>query len=65
MPRVPQFQSTRPVRSATPRGWPWIDPLKVSIHAPREERDWPLGLALITRPVSIHAPREERDKYGD
>ena len=34
---------------------------EVSIHAPREERDWPLGLALIASHVSIHAPREERD----
>ena len=33
------FQSTRPMRGATTPGWAWIDPQKVSIHAPHAGRD--------------------------
>ena len=42
-----------------PRGWSWVDPTKVSIHAPRF-REAMLGAwlyAMLTSVVSIHAPR--------
>mgnify|MGYP003652352123 CR=1 FL=1 len=57
-----EFQSTRPVRSATSIKREFDSIWEVSIHAPREERDElsaKMHDAIVV--VSIHAPREERD----
>ena len=57
------FQSTRPVKDATPQEPPAADDTEVSIHASREGRDTIAGLATTKEPtVSIHASREGRDE---
>ena len=55
------FQSTRPVRGATP-GWDYAYSYPaVSIHAPRAGRDAFVWDATRVLSVSIHAPRAGRD----
>ena len=58
------FQSTRPVRGATLCQKTRIQPLCVSIHAPRAGRDRARQGAGIFLLVSIHAPRAGRDCSG-
>jgi len=60
-----RFQSTRPVRGATPSPATALYTDAVSIHAPREGRDdgdSPATPCCLR--VSIHAPREGRDPIG-
>ena len=56
------FQSTRPARGATVRGSLRRGATNISIHAPREGRDYGgLRVVLHVHKISIHAPREGRD----
>ena len=60
--REKRFQSTLPVRGATPilpRGAP--GQLSISIHAPREGSDGGPDQGPSHAPISIHAPREGSD----
>ena len=58
---IAKFQSTRPVRGATPHPPRPRRPHQISIHAPRAGRDL-LDLAgYLTFRISIHAPRAGRD----
>ena len=58
-----QFQSTRPVRGATPLFQRREDLLIISIHAPRAGRDFDPEAGQFNRvDISIHAPRAGRDK---
>ena len=55
------FQSTRSARSATWRLVQTVPPLRISIHALREERDKREKRFCLFDDISIHALREERD----
>ena len=55
------FQSTRPVKGATPLHRGDRRAGEVSIHAPREGRDVRQKPGSRIAEVSIHAPREGRD----
>ena len=56
-----EFQSTRPARGATPLGGHCRVGEKISIHAPREGRDFLAFIRKTFTKISIHAPREGRD----
>ena len=58
---APTFQSTLPVKGATPRHFVNQIVKVVSIHAPREGSDLQGIDTQPTRAVSIHAPREGSD----
>ena len=52
------FQSTHPVRGATPWGRNWRPVPRISIHAPRAGCDDALAVRCVMAPgISIHAPR--------
>ena len=57
------FQSTRPVRGATPFFSFTLPGLMISIHAPRAGRDAEARVAarVCAVDISIHAPRAGRD----
>ena len=61
--RYALFQSTLPVRGATP---PFINKMgegRISIHAPREGSDPSVSLRVVKMDfISIHAPREGSDR---
>ena len=58
------FQSTLPVRGATPNIYQHSKFLQISIHAPREGSDLAIPKALLsTVDISIHAPREGSDRF--
>ena len=59
------FQSTRPARGATDQSASYCVPDSISIHAPREGRDFILFLLALGLMISIHAPREGRDLRMD
>ena len=60
------FQSTLPVRGATPSPAPADAGRPISIHAPREGSDLRLPCsAFCTLRISIHAPREGSDSSAD
>ena len=56
-----EFQSTRPVRGATPAEVYCTFSYTISIHAPRAGRDKDNLLAETAELISIHAPRAGRD----
>ena len=56
-----QFQSTRPVRGATPAGGSHRQTPGISIHAPRAGRDKVALVEASANGISIHAPRAGRD----
>jgi len=56
-----EFQSTLPVKGATPPRTEQTYPQIVSIHAPGEGSDLDLGLRISEAIVSIHAPGEGSD----
>ena len=59
------FQSTRPARGATIVDADGLRVFRISIHAPREGRDYKLDRFVgLLRIISIHAPREGRDGSG-
>ena len=60
--RCKMFQSTRPVRGATPESVPVLYCRRVSIHAPRAGRDFVRRAPPLPFRVSIHAPRAGRDR---
>ena len=57
------FQSTLPVRGATPEKFaPWEERYEISIHAPREGSDTEAEVVVKAGlSISIHAPREGSD----
>ena len=63
MPSIPEkFQSTLPVRGATPGTYTFSNISQISIHAPREGSDVStMGTNGYTLIISIHAPREGSD----
>ena len=56
-----EFQSTRPVRGATPAEVYCTFSYTISIHAPRAGRDKGLSAQVKELKISIHAPRAGRD----
>ena len=58
------FQSTLPVKGATPGCDRFGRLFVVSIHAPREGSDVGLRAIGVGQQVSIHAPREGSDRVG-
>ena len=59
------FQSTPSARRATPQGRTCNLPCRISIHALREEGDFPAGSEQRRKlAISIHALREEGDAQG-
>ena len=56
-----KFQSTRPMRGATPFERCVYPALKISIHAPHAGRDWYVWKASPVDGISIHAPHAGRD----
>ena len=61
MPLRRMFQSTRPMRGATPVLTASLLTTKVSIHAPHAGRDTGLADKVRFNKVSIHAPHAGRD----
>ena len=60
------FQSTRPARGATELNDSVVEDDYISIHAPREGRDFHTQLLRRqSAAISIHAPREGRDIVSD
>ena len=57
------FQSTRPLRGATPSALTVCPTFKISIHAPLAGRDRPLDYPVSFCRISIHAPLAGRDLY--
>ena len=57
-----EFQSTRPVRGATPAEVYCTFSYTISIHAPRAGRDAGRDVVRPGEHISIHAPRAGRDK---
>ena len=55
------FQSTLPVRGATPGTDQRTGQRQISIHAPREGSDLEEVEGLLFQAISIHAPREGSD----
>ena len=60
---VDKFQSTRPMRGATPRNFAHTLFQYLSIHAPHAGRDPAWSCRCLHYPVSIHAPHAGRDAY--
>ena len=58
------FQSTRPVRGATPSAGDVGSREPISIHAPRAGRDGGQRMGNVRTDISIHAPRAGRDING-
>ena len=58
------FQSTRPARGATTAKDNEVFGYQISIHAPREGRDYRHARHAHKASISIHAPREGRDAAG-
>ena len=56
-----KFQSTLPVRGATPHPELVSGCHPISIHAPREGSDFMVSRPLMVKIISIHAPREGSD----
>ena len=56
-----RFQSTHPVRGATPLAQAFLSVVQISIHAPREGCDLLFQPSLHVLHISIHAPREGCD----
>ena len=55
------FQSTLPVRGGTRDRISRAGSIRISIHPPREGRDWAFQYLCWANPISIHPPREGRD----
>ena len=56
-----QFQSTRPIRGATPNIYDNSPKFEISIHAPHTGRDECKQLTAELKSISIHAPHTGRD----
>jgi len=61
LPQVVEFQSTRPAWGATRPVLPRLEPVRISIHAPRVGRDDGHPEVHSESSISIHAPRVGRD----
>ena len=59
------FQSTLPVKGATPSFLAQFRIFSISIHAPREGSDLFCNNFFGGKYISIHAPREGSDNVGD
>ena len=59
--RVLAFQSTPPVKAATPRNQGHLRAFAISIHAAREGGDFGVNLICAKLVISIHAAREGGD----